>query len=113
MTLKNFDNTCAEMSTLNEIPLDHILSKLSTIRPSPILLDPDVLSTRVESPALSACAWISEAEVETMIEWAIRWSGVSIISLSPPQTPNRAHTGPVSLVVTTAAVPSSANHIAL
>ncbi|KAI0745440.1 hypothetical protein C8Q76DRAFT_606650 [Earliella scabrosa] len=83
------------MSTLNGIPLDHILSKLSTIRPSPILLDPDVLSTRVESPALSACAWISEVEVETMIEWATRWSG------------------PVSLVVTTTAVPSSANHIAL
>ncbi|RPD63864.1 hypothetical protein L227DRAFT_584354 [Lentinus tigrinus ALCF2SS1-6] len=69
------------------------MSKVSSLRP--VLLDPDVLSTPVEAQVLSACLWTTDDDVDLVPTWAARWAG------------------PVSLLVTTFAVPSSAEHIGL
>ncbi|RDX50129.1 hypothetical protein OH76DRAFT_1349606 [Lentinus brumalis] len=69
------------------------MSKVSSLRP--VLLDPDVLSTPMEAQVLSACLWTTDSDVGLVPTWAARWAG------------------PVSLLVTTFAVPSSAEHIAL
>ena len=64
------------MSALESVPLDNMLSKISSLRPLPLSLVPDVLSA---SPAgdlpLAACLWIYEADIEAIPAWAARWRG--------------------------------------
>ncbi|KAI0743837.1 hypothetical protein C8Q80DRAFT_863243 [Daedaleopsis nitida] len=84
-----------EISTLDRLPLDHILSKISSLRPPPLLLDPDVLVTRTGNSGISACVWATEAEVADVVAWSSRW------------------TGPISLLVVTTAIPRSPEHNAL
>ncbi|KAI0675035.1 hypothetical protein C8Q78DRAFT_1010138 [Trametes maxima] len=75
-----------DQSLLAEIPLDHLLSKLSPLHTS---VDINVLSTTSRNPALCACLWTTDENVEHIEGWAAEWRG------------------PISLLVTTTAKPSS------
>ncbi|KAM5532556.1 hypothetical protein V8D89_013762 [Ganoderma adspersum] len=79
-----------EISALERLPLDHLLSKVSSLRP--LNLDPDVLGTQVDRSTFCACIWIPEEEMDLIVPWAEWW------------------TGPMSLLVATASPPGSYQH---
>lgn len=86
----------AGMSSLDKLSFEHIASKVSSLRPPPLLLDPDVLSTGIDSSAVAACAWTTEAELEMAIAWATRWTGTvssvrlySVCSIPVPPRPSQ------------------------
>ncbi|OBZ67284.1 hypothetical protein A0H81_12875 [Grifola frondosa] len=68
---------------------------ISAIYPQPVALDPYILKANPEPLAVTACLWLNEDDIDTIPAWATRW------------------TGPISLVVTTAATPSSDEHATL
>ncbi|KAI0633345.1 hypothetical protein C8Q77DRAFT_1259406 [Trametes polyzona] len=80
-----------DVSVLSSLPLDHLMEKVTSLRPAP-RLSVNVLSTPLDKPLLSAALWTAEAEVEHIESWAADWRG------------------PFSLVITTTAAPSSAQH---
>ncbi|KAI0645436.1 hypothetical protein C8Q79DRAFT_1001045 [Trametes meyenii] len=81
-----------EQFGLAEIPLDHLLSKLSSLHTH---VDTNVLSTVSKNPALCACLWTTDENVEYIESWAAEWRG------------------PISLLVTTTEKPSSREYSVL
>ncbi|KAI1796414.1 hypothetical protein LXA43DRAFT_879998 [Ganoderma leucocontextum] len=79
-----------EISALERLPLDHLLSKVSSLRP--LTLDPDVLGARVDRSPFCACVWATEEEMDLIVPWAEKW------------------TGPMSLLITTTSTPDSSQH---
>ncbi|GBE81502.1 hypothetical protein SCP_0312310 [Sparassis crispa] len=85
-------NTTRSPSPLESLPADLLLSKASSIFPPPEALDPYVLKAVVEPSAVTGCVWSSDDELTSLNNWATRWKG------------------PISLLLTTTAVPSSPEH---
>ncbi|KAI0356220.1 hypothetical protein OH77DRAFT_1589227 [Trametes cingulata] len=79
-------------SVLESLPMDHLFAKMSSIRPPPVLLNPNALSTPPGTTVFSACLWTVDVEVDFIENWAAEWRG------------------PVSLLVTTTAAPESPQH---
>ncbi|KAI0829626.1 hypothetical protein BC628DRAFT_1314486 [Trametes gibbosa] len=84
-----------DLSVLKGLPVDHLLSKVSTSCSLPPVLSLNVLSTLSENPVFSAALWTSDGEVEHIENWAAEWRG------------------PISLLVTTMVSPSSPEHLQL
>ncbi|KAL1942530.1 hypothetical protein VTO73DRAFT_6132 [Trametes versicolor] len=70
------------------------MAKVSSLHPLPPV-SANVLSVASNKPTLSAALWTAEEEVEHIESWAAEWRG------------------PISLLVTTTAAPSSKQHTAL
>ena len=66
-------------SPLENVPSQLLLSKISSIRPPPVSLIPDVLSTSSEGLHLSACVWIVDEDLDMLPAWAARWAGESSV----------------------------------
>ncbi|OCH88271.1 hypothetical protein OBBRIDRAFT_734784 [Obba rivulosa] len=71
------------------------MSKLSLIHPQPKGLEPYVIKAAIDPAAVTACLWTSDQSLESIPAWATRWPG------------------PMSVLMTTAALPSSTEHEAL
>ncbi|EMD37734.1 hypothetical protein CERSUDRAFT_73567 [Gelatoporia subvermispora B] len=84
-----------ESSPLQTLPIDHLMSKLSSIRPHPKALEPFVLKGIIDPTAITACLWASQDHLESILPWSSRWPG------------------PISLLMTTSVAPSSPEHQAL
>ncbi|KAI0769669.1 hypothetical protein BD413DRAFT_604796 [Trametes elegans] len=75
--------------------MDDLLTKVSSLRPPPLALSPNILATKSDNLAFSACLWTSDTEIDHVEKWAAEWRG------------------PVSLLVTTTVAPSSQEHTKL
>ena len=62
---------------MKSLPLDHLLSKVSSLRP--LVLDPNVLATRTDDSTFTACMWTTEGELDMIVPWAERWSGKILV----------------------------------
>ncbi|KAH9929305.1 hypothetical protein B0H21DRAFT_762059 [Amylocystis lapponica] len=81
-----------KLSSLDSLPINHLLSKATMLYPPPVLFDPFVLKASVDPTAVTACLWSTDKDIDSILAWATRWSG------------------PVSLLMTTSAAPSSTEH---
>ncbi|KAI0365614.1 hypothetical protein BV20DRAFT_953921, partial [Pilatotrama ljubarskyi] len=81
-----------DASVLESLPINHLFAKLSSLRPPPVLLNPNVLSTPRDNTVFSACLWTVDAELDYVESWAAEWRG------------------PLSLLVTTTSAPGSSHH---
>ncbi|KAH9847628.1 hypothetical protein C2E23DRAFT_848046 [Lenzites betulinus] len=88
-------NETLDLSVLKGLPVDHLLFKVSSSGSLPPVLSTNVLATLSENPVFSAALWTTEEGVEHIESWAAEWRG------------------PISLLVTTTAVPSSPEHLQL
>ncbi|KAI0930682.1 hypothetical protein AcV5_007333 [Taiwanofungus camphoratus] len=86
------EKTDGEMSPLESLSMTHLLSKVTSIYPQPRVLDAYILKAFVEPTAVTACLWATDQDVDFISVWAARW------------------TGPISLLMTTVATPSSEEH---
>lgn len=91
-SLESFESEAAPLSAL---PIDHLLSKITKVYPSPKALDLYILKASVDPSTITACLWATDQDLHLISAWASRW------------------TGPISLLLTTTAEPSSPPHTAL
>ncbi|KZT65940.1 hypothetical protein DAEQUDRAFT_813915 [Daedalea quercina L-15889] len=84
-----------DRNPLESLPIDHVLSKITSLYPAPKALDPYVLKAADDPMGITACLWSTDQDLHSVIPWAMRW------------------TGPISLLITTAVDPLSAEHEAL
>ncbi|KAH9832303.1 uncharacterized protein C8Q71DRAFT_840724 [Rhodofomes roseus] len=80
---------------LESLPIEHVLSKVTSLYPAPKAVDPFVLKAAANPVGITACLWSTDQDVHSVISWATRW------------------TGPISLLVTTTTDPASPEHEAL
>ncbi|KAI0331012.1 hypothetical protein GY45DRAFT_1301903 [Cubamyces sp. BRFM 1775] len=78
-----------DSSILEQLQLEHLLSKVSSLHSHPLKINPNILSTPTQYHVFSACLWTTDTEIEHIENWAAEWRG------------------PFSLLVTTTAQPSS------
>lgn len=76
-----------EGNPLRSLPIDHILSKATSLYPAPTALDPFVLKAAAEPTGMTACLWSTDQDINSIIPWATRWTGSSmpLINHSLPQ----------------------------
>ena len=87
---------------LNTLPLDHRLSKLSSLYAVPISLHPFVLGPRRhdENPP-AACLWTDESGFSRIRSWASAWQGTCLNCPAVYPACSRFNSiGPISLLVT-------------
>ncbi|GJE95904.1 hypothetical protein PsYK624_120950 [Phanerochaete sordida] len=79
-----------DVSPLQSLPIDHLLSKITSIYPHPLALKPYVLRADTDASSVTACLWTEAEHLDSLPVWASRWKG------------------PISALVTTTAPPGSA-----
>ena len=60
---------------LSTLPLDHRLSKLSSLYPIPLSLEPFILGPLRQENSITACIWTNELGLLLIPKWASSWSG--------------------------------------
>lgn len=107
----NFANR--ELSPLENLPLEHLFSKLTTLSPPLIALDPYIIKATAVLPTdITACLWTPDSDIDMLPAWAMRWQGESLLSI-PLLNHDTWFSGVVSLVVTTTTTPSSSERASL
>lgn len=94
------------LSPLQSLPKTHLLTKLTSISPRPVALEPFVLRADVDLDGPSACLWTHDTDVQQLSIWASRWKGLFLLSFSSSLA-SCVYTGPISILVTTAHPPGS------
>lgn len=78
---RNLDKPLAafqERNPLQSLPINHILSKATSLYPIPNALDPFVLRAAVEPTGITACLWSTDQDIYSITPWATRWTGNSV-----------------------------------
>ena len=76
-----------EGNPLRSLPIDHFLSKATSLYPAPKALEPYVLKAATEPIGMTACLWSTDQDMNSIIPWATRWTGtpMSLAHYSLPQ----------------------------
>ena len=68
-----------ELSPVESLPSDHLLSKITILSPQPIALDPYVLKAFPDSNDVTACLWTADGDIDMLPAWALRWQGKQVV----------------------------------
>ncbi|KAI0812378.1 hypothetical protein BC629DRAFT_1436452 [Irpex lacteus] len=77
-------------SPLQALPGDHLLSKLSSLYPPPLALQPFVLQAVSGNYPVTACLWATADDIDSLPMWVSRWKGaisLLVTTMHPPSTP--------------------------
>ncbi|TCD62800.1 hypothetical protein EIP91_006393 [Steccherinum ochraceum] len=74
-------------SLLQTLSVAHVATKLTSLYPEPKALIPNVFKADTELDTVTACAWMSDTELETLPGWMSKWPGlVSLLVVTTAET---------------------------
>jgi hypothetical protein len=64
-----------QVSPLQSLQSDHLITKLTSIYPGPLALRPHVLRATADASSITACLWAQDKDIALLPTWASRWKG--------------------------------------
>lgn len=72
-----------QLSPVQGLPMDHLMTKLTSLYPPPVALNSYVLQSKAEANAVTACLWAQDQNLKQLPIWASRWKGIHFPTTLP------------------------------
>ncbi|KIP08440.1 hypothetical protein PHLGIDRAFT_377383 [Phlebiopsis gigantea 11061_1 CR5-6] len=81
-----------QLSRMQDLPTDFLMTKLTSVYPPPVTLGPHVIRGNAEINDVTACLWTQDQHLESIATWASRWKGPMSVLITTTHPQNSSST---------------------